>query len=74
MLEAILANLVNEALEASDATTMLAAYINHQMRHDSRARAAYLATWGVEWSPLGNGAEEFHAFDVASGSSVTVKR
>lgn len=40
-----------------DATTCLAAYLNAAMARDASARAAYEAAWGVQWAPLGNGAE-----------------
>lgn len=40
-----------------DVTTCLAAYLNAAMARDERARAAYAATWGAEWAPLGHGAE-----------------
>lgn len=44
------------ALDADPtSTTHLAAYLNAAMRRDAAAREAYLATWGVEWSPLGDG-------------------
>ena len=51
-------------------TTTLAAYLNAAMAHSPEARAAYLATWGVQWSPLGNGTE---IHDGASSRSATVR-
>jgi len=38
-----------------DETTLLACYLNEAMERDAAARDAYLATYGVDWSPLGLG-------------------
>ena len=72
MLEAILANIVNESLESDPTTTtILAAHLNAAMQSES-ARNAYRAQWGVEWSPLGNGASVNHRFATPSQCAITV--
>lgn len=54
----------------ANATTCLAAYLNAAMARDERARAAYAAQWGVQWTPLGNGHE---INDGATASARTVR-
>ena len=62
----------SEVLAANPtATTCLAAYLNAAMAKDASARARYLAIYGVEWAPLGDGTEWSETRSAAS-EAVTV--
>lgn len=55
----MIANLTEQHHDDS-ATTLVAAALNYAMARDAAARERYLAIYGEEWAPLGDGSEILH--------------
>ena len=56
--------------ESTLGTTVLAAYLNAAMEADIMARMDYLLTYGIVWTPVGDGSS---IHDGASTQAATVR-